>query len=71
MIRLICPSCRKDSYTACVESFRPCPYCGTSFSGKYGIEKRNEYRVKKKYLSLFFIKGASLKLAHSTFPKVD
>lgn len=40
MIRLVCPSCKKDSYTASVEIFRPCPYCGIVFSGKYGCLKK-------------------------------
>jgi hypothetical protein len=45
----VCPSCKKDSYTASVETFRPCPYCGNSFSGKYGPEKRNGHRIKKAF----------------------
>lgn len=48
MIRLECPNCKKDSYTASVNVFRPCPYCGIKFSGKYGLEKRNNYRFEKK-----------------------
>lgn len=46
MLRLICPRCRKDSYSAEVESFSPCPYCGFIFSGKYGSDKRREDRIK-------------------------
>ncbi len=40
MIRIECPICKKDSYTASVEIFRPCPYCGNLFSGKYGSLKK-------------------------------
>jgi hypothetical protein len=47
MIRLDCPACKKDSYSAAVEPFRPCPYCGTVYSGKYGSEKRRELRTHK------------------------
>ncbi len=47
MLRLICPKCRKDSYSAGVESFSPCPYCGFIFSGKYGSDKRREERIKQ------------------------
>ncbi|MEW6052732.1 MAG: PilZ domain-containing protein [Nitrospirota bacterium] len=47
MIRLECPACRKDSYSASVRDFRQCPYCRTFFSGKYGIEKRRDARVSK------------------------
>jgi hypothetical protein len=44
MLRILCPKCNKDSYSASVENFKPCPYCGVIFSGKYGAEKRREYR---------------------------
>lgn len=47
ILRLICPRCNKDSYSASAEIFKPCPYCGILFSGKYGVEKRKEYRIKK------------------------
>ena len=47
MIRLDCPACKKDSYSAAVEPFRPCPYCGAVYSGKYGLEKRHEQRVHR------------------------
>ena len=47
ILRLDCPVCRKDSYSSSVDDFRPCPYCGILFSGKYGIEKRSAARFKK------------------------
>lgn len=47
VIRLDCPSCKRDSYSASVEPFRPCPYCGAVYSGKYGAERRNEKRILK------------------------
>jgi hypothetical protein len=47
ILRLICPRCNKDSYSASADIFKPCPYCGILFSGKYGVEKRNEYRIQK------------------------
>ncbi len=47
ILRLICPQCNKDSYSASAEIFKPCPYCGILFSGKYGVEKRKEYRIQK------------------------
>ncbi len=47
ILRLTCPKCSKDSYSASVEKFKPCPYCGVLFSGKYGSEKRRHTRVKK------------------------
>lgn len=53
MIRLKCPKCFKDSYTAFVEDFKPCPYCGIPFSGKYGAEKRTEMRIKKEIPFVF------------------
>ena len=47
MIRLDCPACKRDSYSAAVEPFRPCPYCGTVYSGKHGVERRDGQRVHK------------------------
>jgi len=47
ILRLTCPICKKDSYSASVESFKPCPYCGISFSGRFGLERRSEYRIAK------------------------
>lgn len=57
ILRLTCPKCYEDSYSASVEAFRPCPYCGLLFSGKYGIEKRNEERIKDETLIIFSYKG--------------
>ncbi len=53
MLRLICPKCRKDSYSAAVESFNPCPYCGTVFSGTYGLYTRCEERIKQEIPFVF------------------
>jgi hypothetical protein len=47
ILRLDCPACKKDSYSATVKDFRPCPYCGIIFSGKHGAEKRDGVRIKK------------------------
>lgn len=47
ILRLDCPACKKDSYSAAVNNFRPCPYCGIIFSGKHGVEKRDGVRIKK------------------------
>jgi hypothetical protein len=60
IVRLECPVCKKDSYTASVESFKPCPYCGIVFSGIFGLEKRNEARIKKEISFTFAYNGASL-----------
>jgi hypothetical protein len=60
IIRLECPVCKKDSYTASVESFKPCPYCGIVFSGTFGLEKRNEARMKKEISFTFSYNGAPL-----------
>jgi hypothetical protein len=59
MIRLACPACKKDSYSAAVEPFRPCPYCGTVYSGKYGPEKRHELRTHKEVRFTFSHNGNS------------
>ena len=60
ILRLTCPTCKKDSYSHSVEMFKPCPYCGIVFSGKYGIEKRNEYRIQKDMPVVFSREGAPL-----------
>jgi hypothetical protein len=53
ILRIDCPICKKDSYSSSVVDFRPCPYCGIAFSGKYGIEKRNALRTRKEIPFLF------------------
>jgi len=65
MLRLTCPKCRKDSYSADVESFRACPYCGFRFSGRYGAQKREEERIKQEIPVVFSYQGEHLKA--STF----
>lgn len=47
MLRIPCPKCRKNVYTPDVDSFCSCPYCGSKFSGKYGLDKRSESRTLK------------------------
>jgi hypothetical protein len=53
ILRIDCPACKKDSYSASVVDFRPCPYCGIAFSGKYGVEKRHDLRTRKEIPFLF------------------
>jgi len=53
ILRLKCPGCSKDSYSASVENYKPCPYCGILFSGKYGTEKRKQFRIKKEIPFVF------------------
>jgi len=60
ILRLDCPLCNKDSYSAIADDFRPCPYCGVLFSGKYGLEKRNALRTKKEFPFVFAHKKQSL-----------
>lgn len=52
ILRLTCPTCNKDSYSASVEKFKPCPYCGMLFSGKHGPDKRKHPRMKKEVPSV-------------------
>jgi hypothetical protein len=47
IIRLTCPECQKDSFSADAELYKPCPYCGINFSGRHGTEKRRVHRVHK------------------------
>jgi hypothetical protein len=60
ILRLICPVCKKDSYSASAEAFKPCPYCGIAFSGRFGREKRNEDRSPTDFNIGFSYKGKNL-----------
>ena len=60
IVRLTCPECRKNSYSASVEAFKPCPYCGILFSGKFGSEKRSDYRISQEIPLLFSYNGKNL-----------
>jgi hypothetical protein len=57
MLRLNCPHCGQYSYSAAVESFLPCNFCGKIFSGKYGPEKRREPREKRQIPFHFIWRG--------------
>jgi hypothetical protein len=43
-----------------VEKFKPCPYCGVLFSGKYGPEKRTAIRTKTEIPSVFTYHGQNI-----------
>jgi hypothetical protein len=60
ILRLTCPHCSKDSYSASVEKFKPCPYCGVLFSGKYGPEKRKGPRIRKEIPFAFAHNGQQM-----------
>ena len=60
ILRLICPECKKDSYSSSAEAFKACPYCGILFSGKFGKDKRNEARSSADFNIGFSYKGNSL-----------
>jgi hypothetical protein len=61
MLRINCPHCGQYSYTAAVESFLPCNFCGKIFSGKHGPEKRKEPREKRQTLFYFIWRGRPVK----------
>lgn len=60
IVRLTCPECRKNSYSASVEAFKPCPYCGILFSGKFGSEQRSDDRISREIPLLFSYNGKNL-----------
>ena len=60
IVRLTCPECRKNSYSASVEAFKPCPYCGILFSGKFGPEQRSYDRINREIPLLFSYNGKNL-----------
>lgn len=47
ILRLTCPGCSKDSFSASVDAFKPCPYCGLLFSGRHGTNRRSGFRMKR------------------------
>jgi len=67
LIRFTCPKCHEDSYTAKVDVYTPCPYCGCIFSGKYGVEKREEKRIKRKIPFSFRYEGQDLQASTMDF----
>lgn len=67
ILRLTCPGCEKDSYSASAEAFKPCPYCGMLFSGRYGSEKRREVRIRKEIPVIFFYKGQKVEATTINF----
>jgi len=69
LLRLTCPECQKDSYIVSVENFKPCPYCGIIFSGKYGTEKRDEGRINKEIPFILPYKGQNLEASIINFSK--
>jgi len=43
-----------------VEKFKPCPYCGVLFSGKFGPEKRQQPRLKREIPFVFALNGQNI-----------
>ena len=43
-----------------MESFKPCPYCGILFSGRFGSEKRSDDRIRREIPLLFSYNGKNL-----------
>ena len=60
ILRLTCPECNKDSFSSSVEAFKPCPYCGIVFSGKFGTDRRKEKRIEKEDEVFFLYKSKNL-----------
>lgn len=44
--QIICPQCKKESFTAAPYAYLPCPHCGQSFS-IHGVDKRQHPRVHR------------------------
>lgn len=60
ILRLTCPECNKDSFSSSAEAFKPCPYCGIVFSGKFGTDRRKEKRIERQEGIFFLYKGKNL-----------
>jgi len=69
MLRIACPKCGKTLYTSDVESFYPCLYCGSVFSGKYGPERRRERRAQNQIPFLLSFKGRNFEGSTLDFSK--
>jgi hypothetical protein len=67
LIRLTCPKCYEDSYVQKVDIFISCPYCGCTFSGKYGVEKREEKRTDQEIPFTFKYKGQELQASTTNY----
>lgn len=67
MLRIPCPKCQRNSYTSNVESFSPCSYCGSLFSGKYGLDKRLETRISQEIPFVLSHQGKNFKATTSDF----
>jgi len=61
MLRINCPACGQQSYSASVESFISCNFCGKIFSGKHGPEKREKPREKRQIPFYLSWKGRPVK----------
>lgn len=60
MVELLCPNCKKTSYSSDKNYFLPCPYCGVHFSGRYGTERRHAERGKQEAPCVLNYKGQYL-----------
>lgn len=60
ILRLTCPMCNRDAFSSSVEPFRPCPYCGILFSGRYGMNQRRDTRTQKEIPFVFSHDGQFL-----------
>jgi len=69
MVRLSCPKCGNNSYSAAEEFFFPCPYCGFRFSAKYGSDRRHEERYKKETSIILNHRGQQLEAESTDFSK--
>ncbi|MEW6418141.1 MAG: PilZ domain-containing protein [Nitrospirota bacterium] len=58
---LVCPKCEGISYSSSENSFSGCPYCGTQFSGKYGLDRRIEKRTRCEHNCSFIFMDRTFK----------
>jgi len=69
MLKLLCPNCRKNSYSSSENYFSLCPYCGVRFSGRYGSDRRHAERVKKETACILNCQGQNLEAESIDFSK--
>jgi len=59
LLRIPCPNCEEYCLTFDMEVYNVCPYCETSFSGKYGQSRRSEPRWREERPVVILLNGGS------------
>ena len=61
MLRIPCPNCEEYCLTFNMKAYVICPYCETSFSGKFGPSRRTEPRRPEEQPLVILCNGKAFK----------